>query len=115
MNDDRTVLRVRIDPGQTQLRKLPRGSRITLAAGSIRVDGPPLWLAETIVRNVAIVRPGTPVELPRAGWVALNSERAAEVLIEPAGVQASRALETLRVLLQSWRRKIGVTLPSNAA
>jgi len=54
MNDDRTVLRVRIDPGQTQL-------------------------------------------------------------CEPAGVQTSRALETLRVRLQSWRRKIGVTLPSNAA
>ena len=116
MNDDRAVLRVRIGPGQTQLRKVSRGSRITLAAGSIRVDGPPKWLAETMVRNVAMVRPGAPVELHQAGWVALNSDHGAEVLIEHAAVPSSSALEILRALLQRCRRKIGgVTLPSHAA
>jgi len=115
MNDDTTVLRVRIEAGETQLRELARGSRITLAAGSVRVEGPPQWLAETMVRNAAIAHPGAPVELPQAGWVALNSDRGAEVLIEPAALRSNAALATIRALLERWRRKIGVTLPSHAA
>ena len=111
---DRTVLRFRIEPGQTQLRRLARGSRITSVTGVIRVDGPPLWLAETIVRGVSIARPGAPVTLSQAGWVALSSDLGAEVLLEPA-VRPSSGLNALRTFVRSRRRRIGATSPSPVA
>ena len=112
--NDREAPRLRIEPGQTLLRKLACGSRITVAAGAVRVDGPPLWLAETIVRAVSIARPGAPVILPRAGWVVLSSNRGAEVLLDP-GMRPSSVLTALRTLVRSRRRRIGATSASPAA
>ncbi len=112
--NDREAPRLRIEPGQTLLRKLAHGSRITSAAGAVRVDGPPQWLAETMVHAVSIARPGAPVILPQAGWVALSSDRGAEVLIDPV-VRPSAVLTALRTLVRSRRRRIGATSPSPAA
>ena len=106
---DRTVLRFRIEPGQTQLRRLARGSRITIAAGSVRVDGPSQWLAETMVRNMSSVRPGAPAVLLQAGWVALSSDAGADVLIEHEVTRPTPVLTTLRGLVRRWRRRIGAT------
>ncbi len=112
--NDREAPRLRIEPGQTLLRKLANGSRITVAAGAVRVDGPPQWMAETIVRGVSIACPGAPVILPQAGWVALSSDLGAQVLLDP-GVRPSSVLTALCTLVRSGRRRIGATSPSPAA
>jgi hypothetical protein len=114
--DDSTALRLRIGPQQTQLRRLARGSRITVSAGTVRVEGPPQWLAEMLLRAASTVRAGAPVELQHAGWIRLESEGGADVLIEPSGVQPNRALAVLRALVRRWRRRIrAASAPSHAA
>ena len=112
--NDREVLRFRIEPGQTQLHKLARGSRITIAAGAVRVDGAPQWLAETIVRGASIAQPGAPVDLQLTGWVTLSSDVGAQALIEPA-VPLNPAMTALRALARNWRRRIGAKSPFHAA
>lgn len=112
--NDREAPRLRIEPGQTLLRKLARGSRITIAAGALRVDGPPQWLAETVVHSVSIARPGAPIVLPHTGWVTLSSDLGAEVLFEPAA-RTSRVLAVLRTIIRSRRRRIDATSPSPVA
>jgi len=114
--DDSTALRLRIGPQQSQLRRLVRGSRITVSAGTVRVEGPPQWLAETLLRAASTVRAGAPVELQHAGWVTLASEGGADVLIEPAAVRPNRALAALHALVRGWRRRIrAASAPSHAA
>ncbi len=112
--NDRTVLRFRIEPGQPQMHKLARGSRITVAAGALRVEGPPQWLAETIVRGTSIAQSGAPVELRQGGWVTLSSDVGAQALIEPA-VPRIPAMTALRALARNWRRRIAATSPFHAA
>ena len=112
--NDKAVFRSRIEPGQTQVHKLARGCRITIAAGALRVDEPPQWLAETIVRETSIAQPGAPVELQLTGWVTFSSDAGAQVLIEPA-VPRIRAMTALRALARNWRRRIAATSPFHAA
>ena len=112
--NDRAPIRLRIEPGQTLLRELPPGSRITIVAGEVRVDGPPQWLAETIVRATLIARPGMPITLTRAGWVALSSELGAQVLVDcPERPLSMRA--ALGALMRGRRRRIGASSPSTVA
>ena len=112
--NDRMVLGFRIQPGQVQVRKVARGSRITITAGAVRVEGPPQWLADMVVRSVSLAHPGEPVTLQQGGWVALSSELGAHALIGPA-VRPILALAALRTLARSWRRRIGATSPFHAA
>jgi len=114
--DDSTAFRLRIRPKQTQLGRLVRGSRITVTAGTVRVAGSPQWLAGALLRAALTVRVGAPVELQHAGWVTLESEDGADVLLEPAVVRPNRALTALRALVRSWRRRIrAASAPSHAA
>ena len=107
-------LRLRIEPGSTLLRKLRRGSRITTVTGAVRVDGPPQWLAERVVRAAWLVHPGMPITLARTGWVALSSDLGAHVLFEfPA--RPISMLAALGELVRRLQRRIGASSPSQAA
>jgi len=117
--NDRTTHRRRIQPGQTELRRLARGSRITALAGTLRIEAPAQWLAETMLRAVSTLCPGLPFIVQRTGWVTLSSEAGAEVLIEPslAGPDSVlAALAALRALAHRVRRRIrAASSPSHAA
>ena len=63
--NDRTTHRRRIQPGQTELRRLARGSRITALAGTLRIEAPAQWLAETMLRAVSTLCPGLPFIVQR--------------------------------------------------
>ena len=117
--NDRTTHRRRIEPGQTELRRLARGSRITAVAGTLRIEAPAHWLAETMLRAVSTACAGMPVVVQRTGWVTLSSEAGAEVLIEPAVAGRNSALAAfaaLRAHAQRLRRRIrAASSPSHAA
>ena len=114
--DDSTAFGFRIGPQQTQLARMARGSRIMTTSGTVRVQGPPQWLAGALLRPASTARVGAPVELHQTGWVTLESEGGADVLIEPAVVRPKRALAALHALVRSWRRRIrAASAPSHAA
>ena len=116
MNDTRPTLRLKIEPGQTLLRRLARGSRIAVMTGSVRVEGPPQWLAETLLRAVSIVRPGSALELPQAGWVTLRSEGAADIVIDRLAAQPNAVQRALRMVALARQRRIhAASSPSHAA
>jgi hypothetical protein len=113
--NDRTTHRRRIKPGQTELHRLARGSRITAVTGTLRVEAPAQWLAETMLRAVSTACPGVPVVVPCTGWVMLSSEAGAEILIEPALAAPDSALAALRALAHHLRRRIrAASSPSHA-
>lgn len=116
MNDTRPALRLKIEPGQTLLRRLARGSRIAVMTGAVRIEGPPQWLAETLLRAVSIVRPGSALELPQAGWVTLRSEGGADVVIDRLAAQPNVVRRALRAFVLARRRRIhAASSPSHAA
>jgi hypothetical protein len=114
--DDSTAFGFRIGPKQTQLGRMAQGSRIMTTAGTVRVQGPPQWLAGALLRPASTARVGAPVELQQTGWVTLESEGGADVLIELAAARPNRALTALRALARRWRRRIrAASAPSHAA
>jgi len=116
MNDACPTLRLKIEPGQTLLRRLAGGSRIAVMTGAVRVEGPPQWLAETLLSAVSIVRSGSVLELPQAGWVTLRSEGAADVVIDRLAARPNAVQRALRAVVLARRRRIhSASSPSHAA
>jgi len=109
--DDATIARWRLEPGQTLLRRLSRGSRISVDVGTVHLVGPPQWLAETIVRGALRITPDAPAELQKTGWVELSSDHGAELSIEPSAARADWVRALLGTLARGRRRRIVATSP----
>lgn len=72
--------------GHSEWLQLPRGARIILLQGRLRLHEPPWWLAETLWQPVRWMDAGGACTLERAGWVRLEAGAACRVMVQaPAG------------------------------
>jgi hypothetical protein len=68
--DDRRLL---LQPGTAWAACLPAGTRIVVVEGSARLEGPAVWLAETMHMPCPQLRTGDDWTLESAGWVRVRA------------------------------------------
>lgn len=86
--------------GHTEWLQLPRGARIILLHGRLRLHEPPWWLAETLWQPVRWLDAGETCTLERAGWVRLEAGAACRVLVQAPAGGAERLLRPLTQLIK---------------